>query len=503
MLMLVWLLCCNLGLLQVVFLPVAQSFVKHTQRINRHYDGIANGLDHVAGCSSSSPRYENIKISNHCGRGSSVAMRLYGSNQLSLEEVLEYAKMSSLDLKTKVTGPYLRIEAFPAGSTEIVGYLTAFIRPFPFGLFQLETIQVKNRRQNLGFERKGWTVDGPGISFIMGSYAIGWAYSRGCRRAQLLAVNDSPQMHEILKRLYGSFGFKVLREVTEDNVQERLVWGAVGTLMELDMETFFAEWRPKFTMMMELGRRRGDEQGSTPKVAKIALTREDGANGKLAELLDGCDVLELPCIQFGDGEDTDRLPTALTAHDIIVITSPQAAAVFLQAWESVGKPVGLKVATVGKGTTKPLAKAGINPIFEPSDATAETLAEELPSSLGKTVLYPSSAIAENTLAKGLEQRGFEVTRLNTYSTVPAVWSAEQTQQAQAVDIVSFGSPSAVKTWAEKAGTDYTAVVIGPTSAKAATTAGFKRVVAPGGGSKGLEAWADTIKQVASEMTVFK
>jgi uroporphyrinogen-III synthase len=219
--------------------------------------------------------------------------------------------------------------------------------------------------------------------------------------------------------------------------------------------------------------------------------------------LDGCNVLELPCIQFGDGEDTDKLPAALIAHDIIVVTSPQAAGVFLHAWEAAGKPAGLKVATVGKGTSKPLAKAGINPIFEPSDATAETLAEELPSSLGKTVLYPSSAIAENTLAKGLEQRGFLVTRLNTYSTVPAVWTAEQTQQAQTVDIVSFGSPSAVKTWAEKAGTDYTAVVIGPTSAKAATTAGFRRVVAPGGGSKGLEAWADTIKQVASEMTAFK
>jgi uroporphyrinogen-III synthase len=234
-------------------------------------------------------------------------------------------------------------------------------------------------------------------------------------------------------------------------------------------------------------------------MAKIALTREDGANDKLASLLKGCDVVEIPCIMFSAGEDTDKLPGALKDHDIIVITSPQAATVFLDAWAKAGKPDSLKIATVGKGTSKPLKAAGIVPVFEPSDATAETLAAEMPSSLGSSVLYPSSAIAENTLAQGLEKRGFKVTRLNTYTTVPAIWSKEQEKLAKEVDIVTFGSPSAVKTWAEKAGTKYTAVVIGPTSAKAATTQGYQRIVAPEGGSKGLEAWADTIKKVALEM----
>ena len=198
---------------------------------------------------------------------------------------------------------------------------------------------------------------------------------------------------------------------------------------------------------------------------KVALTREDGANGKLAKLISGgdsssgCEVVELPCIMFADGEDSSQLPKALTASDIIVITSPQAASVFLSAWETAGRPAGLKVASVGKGTSSPLIKAGITPIFEPSDSTAETLASELPSSLGSTVLYPSSAIAENTLAKGLEQRGFKVTRLNTYSTVPAVWTEQQTQLARSVDIVTFGSPSAVKTWAEKVGAMYYTAIV--------------------------------------------
>jgi len=152
-------------------------------------------------------------------------------------ELEEYAKASGLRLKSVATGPVLRIEAFPIcnNEDEPIGYLTAFLRPFPFGLFHLDTIQVKNRRQNLGYQRKGWTIEGPGISFIMGSYALRWAWDRGCRRTELLAVKDTEQMHAVLVRLYESFGFKTVREVGDEqsSIQDRLTWGAVGTLMEM------------------------------------------------------------------------------------------------------------------------------------------------------------------------------------------------------------------------------------------------------------------------------
>jgi uroporphyrinogen-III synthase len=91
----------------------------------------------------------------------------------------------------------------------------------------------------------------------------------------------------------------------------------------------------------------------------------------------------------------------------------------------------------------------------------------------------------------------KVTRLNTYTTIPAVWSEEQLLQARAIDIVTFASPSAVRTWSEKVGTDFTAVVIGPTSAKEAVKQGFKWVVSPEG-SKGIGAWAEKIKIAAAD-----
>jgi uroporphyrinogen-III synthase len=71
--------------------------------------------------------------------------------------------------------------------------------------------------------------------------------------------------------------------------------------------------------------------------------------------------------------------------------------------------------------------------------------------------------------------------------------------AKEVDIVTFASPSAVRTWSERVGTDAVAVVIGPTSKTAAEKAGYKRVYCPEGGSKGVEPWAALVEQVASSL----
>lgn len=227
----------------------------------------------------------------------------------------------------------------------------------------------------------------------------------------------------------------------------------------------------------------------------IALTREAGANDKLRDLIKDYTCVEIPCIAFEVGADASQLSIAMTTHDLVAITSPQSASIFLEAWRTINKPP-IRVVTVGKGTSKPLEKEGIKSVFTPSDFNAETLAKELPVEVGKTILYPTSAIAENTLQNGLESRGFQVTRINTYSTVPATWTEEQTALARTVDIVTIGSPSAAKTWAERVGTDFIAVVIGPTSARAAEKLGFKQVLCPEG-SKGIEAWADLVKKAAA------
>jgi len=58
-------------------------------------------------------------------------------------------------------------------------------------------------------------------------------------------------------------------------------------------------------------------------MARIALTREEGNNNKLQDLLPGHECIELPCIKFGPGSDNILLPSLLISYDIIAISSPQ------------------------------------------------------------------------------------------------------------------------------------------------------------------------------------
>jgi hypothetical protein len=192
-----------------------------------------------------------------------MGLDLHSDDYMTCQDIEKFADVSNIVLKSSVTGGLtLTVEAFVKGEEDLndpkpIGNLWAFIRPVPFRLFHLDTIQVKNRRQTLGFRREGWSMSGPGISFIMGSWALRWAYDRGCRETELLAVKDSENMHQILMKLYGSFGFRKVRDVGDDSasIGDRLVWGAVGTLMSMNLDYFFRHWTPKLAVMMKSAKR--------------------------------------------------------------------------------------------------------------------------------------------------------------------------------------------------------------------------------------------------------
>ena len=232
--------------------------------------------------------------------------------------------------------------------------------------------------------------------------------------------------------------------------------------------------------------------------------------------------LKIPCIRHQDGPDLPLLPTALEDRDLayVVITSPEAAKVFISGWKGAGQPA-VPVACVGKATSETLEKSGIEPVFTPSKATGETLAAELPFpdeyagvEPRPRVLYPASARAQMTLESGLVARGFHVQRLNTYDTVPAEWDASAEAAAMAASVVAFGSPSAVKTWAVRAGVaretiferkeaaggpregitraGALAACIGETSARACREAGWAESAIFYPEKPGMEGWARAI-----------
>jgi uroporphyrinogen-III synthase len=235
-------------------------------------------------------------------------------------------------------------------------------------------------------------------------------------------------------------------------------------------------------------------QSSANNNAIIALTREAGKNTKLEKILvsQGLRVEEIPCIAFEDGPDKDRLPAALVEKqwEYVVITSPEAADVFLDGWEKAGRPA-VRVASVGSGTEQALRQGGVDPVFKPSKATGKTLAAELPGpSAGGSVLYPASSKAKREVQDGLAARGFACTRLDTYDTVAATWTPQQHAAAAAAAVVTLASPSAVKVWAERVGTAAPAACIGETSAAACREAGFRRVYWPD--SPGIDGWAAAV-----------
>lgn len=260
--------------------------------------------------------------------------------------------------------------------------------------------------------------------------------------------------------------------------------------------------------------------------------------------------LQVPCIAHEDGPDLHLLPDALVDPSLtyIVITSPEAAKVFLSGWGDAGKPP-VSVACVGKATGDTLAKGGVTPVFTPSKATGDTLAAEIPlpspveeeeasdsnkrdGHVGENavehdakalssseeqerrdprplVLYPASARAQKTLESGLVARGFEVRRLNTYDTVPANWDEETRIRAAGATVAAFGSPSAVKTWASRLGVAREdgkkgdqeggagvggafAACIGETSARACRQAGWPESTIFSPEKPGMDGWATAV-----------
>ncbi|XP_076904594.1 uroporphyrinogen-III synthase, chloroplastic-like isoform X1 [Bidens hawaiensis] len=259
--------------------------------------------------------------------------------------------------------------------------------------------------------------------------------------------------------------------------------------------------RPYFLQTFKLRASYSDNSSSNRRV----VTRERGKNDKLITALEkhGIDSLELPLIQHTQLPDLEKLVSLLseTSFDWIIITSPEAALVFLQAWKAAGTP-SVKVAVVGTGTASIFDEASsskhlINVAFTPSKATGKVLALELPKHGNEkyTVLYPASAKASNDIEEGLSNRGFIVTRLNTYTTEP-VQKVDQMilQQALSASVVAVASPSAIRAWVnllpEPDNWNGSIACIGETTASAARKLGLRNIYYPSNPS--LQGWVDSI-----------
>ncbi|KAH8974761.1 hypothetical protein BDL97_01G118300 [Sphagnum fallax] len=225
----------------------------------------------------------------------------------------------------------------------------------------------------------------------------------------------------------------------------------------------------------------------------VVVTRERGKNGKLIKALETLNIqcLEVPLIEHRPGPDLPKLVHILREVEFgwIVVTSPEAAAVFLDAWKDAGFPKA-RIAVVGTGTGQVFdnIQEGRNQLqvaFTPSKAYAKVLAAELPKQdeRDSRVLYPASLKASNDLETGLTERGFSVMRLNSYSTESVKGLDDDLVATAALaPVATFASSTAVKAWVELVARtrrwDGAAACIGSTSAAAAQKEGWKKVFCP-------------------------
>ncbi|KAL3371982.1 hypothetical protein AABB24_008492, partial [Solanum stoloniferum] len=234
----------------------------------------------------------------------------------------------------------------------------------------------------------------------------------------------------------------------------------------------------------------------------LSCCTED-SDDAMSKVRHGIDSLELPLIQHMHLPDLDRLTSLLSeaTFDWIIITSPEAGKVFLDAWKAAGTP-SVRVGVVGSGTASIFdeavqsSKQYLDVAFAPSKATGKVLALELPKNGNDkcTVLYPASAKASTDIEEGLSGRGFEVTRLNTYTTAP-VNHVDQylLELALSAPVVAVASPSALRVWANLTAStqwDNAVACIGETTASAAKKLGFRNIYHPT--SPGLEGWVSSV-----------
>jgi len=84
-----------------------------------------------------------------------------------------------------------------------------------------------------------------GCGLLLGAAAMRHAYDKGCRKAELLAINDDEKSHRLLLGFYRTAGFVAVKEVTNEIgcVPDLLVWGGIGTRMDMPVEDYLRRWR--------------------------------------------------------------------------------------------------------------------------------------------------------------------------------------------------------------------------------------------------------------------
>ncbi|GFR44528.1 hypothetical protein Agub_g5798 [Astrephomene gubernaculifera] len=165
---------------------------------------------------------------------------------VTLEEVTWAARRRGLSITVKELGPFYRIVCRDGDSTgRVVGVTSGFTAPL-FGIMHCDMLQIFTR--GLKGEDGQRLRGGPlGLGLLMGAATFAFGHQRGCRVAEILAINDDDAWHERLVRYYSYFGFRPVGRVGGNGLRDvphLLVWGGEGTRMDADIQALLRRWSP-------------------------------------------------------------------------------------------------------------------------------------------------------------------------------------------------------------------------------------------------------------------
>ncbi|KAL4181551.1 hypothetical protein AMTRI_Chr12g271700 [Amborella trichopoda] len=165
----------------------------------------------------------------------------------SMSELMASSLNQNMKLHLKTLGPFFRVTATSLATQQELGRAEGFIKLW-FNERIIERIlhldSIKMRRETIGMERSIF-----GLGLFVGAVAIRHGYDSGCRKAELLSINDSDYYHSKLVRFYTRMGFKPVHEVTGSSIGDvphLLIWGGRGTRMDANIEELLIKWGTRF-----------------------------------------------------------------------------------------------------------------------------------------------------------------------------------------------------------------------------------------------------------------
>ena len=195
---------------------------------------------------------------------------------------------------------------------------------------------------------------------------------------------------------------------------------------------------------------------------RILITRPEEQSATWKEELQnlGAEVHIYPLIKIVSIVDSPEIKKGLQeleTFDWLVFTSTNGVSSFFEACTKHFSGNAYmqklpKMATVGPATTDELAKYKLQPLITPQRFSGNDLAAAFGDVKGLKILFPTTTIFREDLSGQLAQRGADLHKIPFYDTqFTPIENAGKLGEIinKGVDIVTFASPSAVRSFHEK------------------------------------------------------